>query len=173
MSIVARSIVDSSEKAIAYGERLLQGVTPAMAARFPSPGGKAIVTNHATFVYGHLALYPAKFLENAGRDFASVAMPQKYTDLFNAGVECKDDPSGTIYPPLEEVVANFKRAHATAFKVIAEMTDAEFAKAPAVERSRAFLPTLGALGSFYFLAHTMMHLGQVSAWRRCMGLPPA
>jgi hypothetical protein len=173
MSLIARSIIDAAEKSLAYGERLLKDVTPAMAARFPSPGGKPIVTNHASFVYGHLALYPAKFLENAGRDFKAVAMPQKYTDLFNAGVECKDDPAGTIYPPLEEIAANFKKSHTTLFKAMAEMTDADFARPPAMEKSRAFLPTMGALGSFYFLAHTMMHLGQVSAWRRCMGLPPA
>lgn len=173
MSLIARSIVDASTRCISNGEGLLKGITPAMFARFPSPGGKAITTNHPAFVYGHLALYPAKFMENAGRDPKPVAMPEAYTQLFNAGVECKDDAAGTIYPPMEEIVANFKKAHTDLFKVIAEMTDADFAKPPAHERSRAFMPTMAALTSFYFTGHTMLHLGQVSAWRRCMGLGPA
>ena len=173
MSIVARSIVDAAQRVIGNGENLLKGVTPEKFARFAAPGGAMVVSNHPSFVYGHLCLYPAKFLENAGKDASALAMPQRYTDVFNAGVECQDDPTGTIYPPMEEVVANFKRVHAELFKVMLEMTDADFAKPPAHERSRNFLPTLGALGSFYFLAHTMLHLGQVSPWRRCMGLGSA
>jgi hypothetical protein len=173
MSIVARSIVDASQRAVNYGEALLKGITPAMFARFPSPGGTPIVTNHPAFVYGHLCLYPAKFLENAGRDFKPLLMPQRYTDTCAAGVECKDDPTGTIFPPMEEIIANFKRVHAEAFKIIAEMTDEEFARPPALERSRGFMPTMGGLTTFYFMGHTMMHLGQVSAWRRCMGLGSA
>lgn len=173
MSLTARSIVDASSRVMSYSESLLKGVTPAMAAQFASPGGTPIVSNHATFVFGHLCLYPAKFLENAGRDFKALLMPQRYTDVFNAGVECKDDPTGTIYPPLEEVVANFKRVHQEAFKALSEMTEADLAKPPATERSRNFMPTLGALTTFYFLGHTMVHLGQVSAWRRMMGLGAA
>jgi hypothetical protein len=26
---------------------------------------------------------------------------------------------------------------------------------------------------FYLSGHVMSHLGQLSAWRRCLGLPPA
>ncbi len=173
MSLTARAIIDASTRALSYGEGMLKGVTPAMAARFAAPAGKPIVSNHATFVFGHLCLYPAKFLENAGRDFKPLLMPQRYTDAFNAGVECKDDPQGTIYPPLEEVVANFKRVHLEAFKALAEMTDADLAKPPALEKSRTFMPTMAALTTFYFMGHTMVHLGQVSAWRRMMGLGSA
>lgn len=173
MSLIASSIVAASTRVIANAEGLLKGVTPAIAARFGTSGGKPIVSNHASFVYGHLALYPAKFMENAGRDPKAFMMPQRYTDVFAAGVECKDDPTGTIYPPLEEIVANFKRSHAEVFKVISEMTDADFAKPPAIERSRAFMSTLAGLTIFYFTGHTMLHLGQVSAWRRLMGLGSA
>jgi hypothetical protein len=31
-------------------------------------------------------------------------------------------------------------------------------------------PTIGAVANFLLSAHHMMHLGQVSAWRRAVGL---
>lgn len=173
MGQIATTIVETSSKAVAYAERLLAGVTPAMFARFPVADGKAVATNHPCFVFGHLALYPAKFLENAGLDAASLAVPKRYTDVFSAGVECRDDADGTTYPAMEEVVAHFRKGHADLFARIREMDDAALAAPPALERARAFLPTLGAVGTFYFLGHTMMHLGQVSAWRRMMGLGAA
>jgi hypothetical protein len=33
--------------------------------------------------------------------------------------------------------------------------------------------TVGAFLTYILLAHPQSHLGQVSAWRRCMGLGPA
>ena len=43
----------------------------------------------------------------------------------------------------------------------------------ALGRSRELFPTLGAVVAFYLAGHVMNHLGQLSAWRRCIGLPPA
>ena len=34
-------------------------------------------------------------------------------------------------------------------------------------------PTVGAAINFYLTGHVMMHAGQISAWRRCMGMPAA
>jgi hypothetical protein len=34
-------------------------------------------------------------------------------------------------------------------------------------------PTLGSVHAFYCGGHIMMHLGQMSAWRRMMGLGSA
>jgi len=40
-------------------------------------------------------------------------------------------------------------------------------------RMTDLFPTLGSLQSFYCGGHIMMHLGQVSAWRRMMDLGAA
>jgi hypothetical protein len=34
-------------------------------------------------------------------------------------------------------------------------------------------PCIGAAFNFLLSGHVMVHMGQVSAWRRCMGLPAA
>ena len=44
---------------------------------------------------------------------------------------------------------------------------------PGEGRLRDMCPTIGAAVNFLMCAHTMVHLGQVSAWRRAVGLPPA
>jgi hypothetical protein len=38
---------------------------------------------------------------------------------------------------------------------------------------RDLFPTIGAAINFYLIGHVQVHLGQISAWRRGMGLPPA
>jgi hypothetical protein len=40
-------------------------------------------------------------------------------------------------------------------------------------RMTELFPTLGSLYNFYVGGHMMMHLGQISTWRRMMGLGAA
>ena len=49
-------IADSLAVSLAYGERLLAGVSGERFARFSTPGGVVIASNHPDFVYGHLSL---------------------------------------------------------------------------------------------------------------------
>ena len=50
------TVADSLDLCLGYTERLLKDVTPANFARFASPGGHVVESNHAAFVLGHLAL---------------------------------------------------------------------------------------------------------------------
>jgi hypothetical protein len=38
---------------------------------------------------------------------------------------------------------------------------------------KTLFPTVGAMLAFYMDGHVLMHMGQVSAWRRMQGMPPA
>ena len=40
-------------------------------------------------------------------------------------------------------------------------------------RMRELFPTIGAATGFYVGGHVMIHMGQISAWRRAMGLEAA
>jgi hypothetical protein len=52
--------------------------------------------------------------------------------------------------------------------------DATFEQAnPAEGRMKQLFPTLGSVQTFYCGGHMMMHLGQMSAWRRMQGLGSA
>ena len=42
---------------------------------------------------------------------------------------------------------------------------------PTAGRARELFPTIGAVVAFYLAGHVLNHLGQLSTWRRCIGLP--
>ena len=170
MGAFAESLIPPARMALGLSELLIKDVKPEIFARKPSVGGKVIQANHAAFNFGHLALYPARWLAALGLDGSKLAPPTGFEDLFAAGKECRDDPEGTIYPAMNAVMETFFSSHRAALEVIKGVDDAVFAKPNPREASRERLPTLGAAMIFYSSSHMMIHLGQVSTWRRCFGL---
>ena len=161
-----------------YGEVLLKGIAPEIAGRKPrfqtAEGLKVIDTNHPSFVFGHLALYPCRaWVMTGAGDGGSVQAPSAWNDLFAAGVECKDDVEGTIYPKLDELAAKFFSAQDAACAYVRTLDDAVFARENPNEKMRSRFPTVGTALTFLLAAHPMMHFGQISTWRRCYGLPSA
>jgi hypothetical protein len=165
---VATIIKGSNAHTMAYADRILAGISPEQFRRMP-PG---INTNSPAFNFGHLALYPERLLAMLGRE--DLARPdEKWEELFNAKAVCKDDPDGTIYPPMEQIVARFRDRHKVLMEVISETKDEVFAKPNPNEQMASRFPTIGVLANFLLTAHIMMHMGQTSTWRRVMGLPAA
>lgn len=178
MGQVAAMLVSGGKVSIGMAETMLKDIKPAQFARKPSfdctSGLKVIDTNHAAFVYGHLSVYPFRLLQIAGLDPTPAQNPAGFEDLFNAGKECRDDPSGTIYPPMDKITAHFFAAHRAALAAIENLSDAQCAAPnPREGRMREMFPTMGGMLMFLLTTHMLMHLGQISAWRRCMGLGSA
>lgn len=170
-------IADAAERSMGLAPKMLVGVTPQMFARKPhlQREGKQFVvdTNHPAFVYGHLALYPARLMTMMKMDSAPVATPEAYMELFKAGAPCQDDVEGTIYPKMDEIVAHFNKGYAAVVAAVRGLNDASLLEANPDEQRRQFFPTVGHAVVFMLNNHVMMHLGQVSAWRRCYGLSSA
>jgi hypothetical protein len=168
-------MIESSKRCYGYAEKLMAGIRPEQAARKPhfetSGALKVVDTNHPTFCFGHLALYPEKILSLVGVDPSSVATPANWTELFSAGKPCQDDTEGKIYPPFAEVSAAFLKHMNTVYAELAKVDDAVLNTPTNHERYRAFLPVTGMAVNFMLNAHIMMHAGQVSAWRRCFDMP--
>jgi len=173
MGTFSDTLADLTLFSCGYAELLLKGIDSKLAARKPSLGETVIDTNHPTFVFGHLALYPARIFAVTGADPKSVEVPPAWTDLFKAGVQCVDDPQGTRYPSLDAVVAHFMMSSKSAAGHLRTVPESTLSAANPNEQQRGRFPTVGTLLSFYTLGHNMMHLGQVSVWRRCFGLPSA
>jgi hypothetical protein len=174
MSGIGEILAAGATPGVLSARRLLSGVTPQNYARLAAPGGQVVQSNHAAFVFGHLALYPAKILSRLSRPGGATACPESWAALFEAGAECRDDPDGRIYPPLDALTARFFAGYETAAKAVATADDAVLLSPnPAEGRSREMFPTIGAVVAFYLGGHVMNHIGQLSAWRRCIGLPPA
>jgi len=156
-----------------YAERLLKDVPDHMYARKPTwgLGGKEIDTNHPAWVFGHLALYPPRIVQMLGGSVEPP--PAAFEPLFKNGAPCLDDPRGTVYPSMAAINAEFFRQTDAALAALAKATDKQLEAPTPDETARKHFPTVGEMCLFMLNNHVAMHLGQISAWRRCMGLPPA
>jgi len=171
---IGNMIAASCSFGLMYAERLLKDIAVEDFARFARPGGEVVNSNHPAFVFGHLSLYGPRIVENLGGDVSAVAAPESYPGLFSKDATCQDDPQGSIYPPRDAILDQFFTGYRAAESMLRETEDAKFvAENPVEGRLRELFPTTGAMHAFYVSGHFMSHLGQVSAWRRMMGLAAA
>lgn len=169
MGQVADIILASAKLTRMNAENLLKNINAAQFARLATSDGKPVQSNHPAFVYGHLSTYPVRIASMLGG--TPIPNPPKFDDLFSNGKPCLDDPTGTIYPSMEAIKAHFFAALDSSFAAVVKATDADLAKPnPAEGRFKELFPTVGDVTNFLLGPHQMLHLGQVSAWRRFMGL---
>ena len=87
---------------------------------------------------------------------------------------CQDDPDGKIYPEMDEITGFFFEAYRAAVDQLRKADDQVLGLPnPSAGRMAQMFPTVGSMLAFYSGGHLMMHMGQMSAWRRMMGLGPA
>jgi len=165
-------IADSLQLSVGYAERLLKGVPADKFARFASVGGVVVDSNHPAFICGHLALYAPKILHQVGAPAPSV--PDHFELRFSKDAKCVDDPDLDLYPPMDEIVSFFLEGHRMVSGALRSTPDETFQRPnPAEGRMKELFPTIGSVQTFYCGGHMMMHLGQMSAWRRMEGLGAA
>lgn len=171
---LGNTIADSLQLSLSYADRLLQGIEASRFARFASPGGQAIESNHPAFVLSHLCIYAPRIISQLGRDDLSVTVPERIQSSGSKDAQCVDDPDGTIYAPMHEIVETFQRGYGNAMTTLRESSDETLQQPnPTEGRMSELFPTIGSMHTFYVGGHMMMHLGQLSAWRRMQGMGPA
>jgi len=173
MGVFAESLAWAAARTRAYAERLLKGIEAGSFARRARVGGVTVESNHPAFVFGHLSLYPARVMRICGLDARGVEPPAGFEELFRNGVPCVDDPEGRVYPAMERITRAYFDGTDGVLRAIGGLEDAAFARVNPDERYRELFPTVGQAAVFLLNNHAAMHLGQVSVWRRCMGLGPA
>jgi hypothetical protein len=173
MPNIGPMIAASARLGLGYAERLLKDVTPEKFARYAIIGDTAIESNHPAFIYGHLSLYAPRVIEQLGGDASKFAPSTKFNELFSKDAKCVDDPDGSIYPPMDEVTSALLGGYRAAADALEAAEDDVFTIENPNEAMRAKFPTKGAMHAFYVGGHFMLHMGQMSAWRRAMGLGPA
>ena len=174
MGQVGKSIAQAGAMTVVYGEGLLKDLKKETFARKPVANGKTIDCNHPAWVYGHLALYASRVCEWAGIPKGPTEIPEGWEALFKNGTPSTDDAVGNIFPPMETITSHFINGHKYVLSKLPEIDDAVFAKPnPLTGRMAEMTPSLGGVIAFLMTGHPMSHLGQVSTWRRCMGLGSA
>lgn len=165
-------IADSLGISLNYAERLLKDVAPDRFGRLASPGGTPIDSNHPAFIYGHLSLYAPKVLVQIGHP--APVVPEGFELAFSKDASCRDDPDGDLYPQMDEVLEFFREGYRMATAGLRSVSDELLDRPnPAEGRMRDLFPTIGSVQAFYCGGHMMLHMGQMSAWRRMEGLGPA
>ena len=83
-------------------------------------------------------------------------------------------PSGDAseYPSKAELLSQLKAQHERVAEAVSNADPETFTKEPA-EEMRSYFPKVGDLIDYMLTAHEGTHIGQISAWRRAMGLAPS
>lgn len=157
-----RFLADNLQKTIAYGLELAKEIP---ADKFTNQPNENM--NHPAWTYGHLALYPERGLKLIGRDDLAEEN-EPWNELFKAGSEC--DPDGSKYPAKDEIIERFKARHELIGELIPSVPDSVYDAPLPMKEMADFFPKIGHALHFLFANHLMMHLGQVSTWRRAMGM---
>jgi hypothetical protein len=174
----AHNIIAGAKRVAQYAQLMLKDIDPATAAAKPSGRANVIIdTNTPTFVFGHLAIYPARVLSLLGRpdaEISAIKVSEQWENFFKAGAPCEDDANNSLYPSLALLSQHFFHAHDQAMRALEHPgTDARLLEPFPDPARREVFPLVGAAINFLMVGHPMVHLGQVSTWRRCMGLKSA
>lgn len=171
---LGNTIADSLQLSLGYADRLTKELPSDNFARFATPGDQTIESNHPAFIFGHLCLYAPRIITQLGRDDLAVTVPELFETSCSKDAKCVDDPNGDIYPSMDETLELFKAGYTNASTALREAADDLLQQEnPAGGRMTELFPTLGSMHAFYVGGHMMMHLGQLSAWRRMQSMGPA
>lgn len=151
-----------------YAGKLLDGIADEQMVTQPVVDGHTI-PNHPAWVIGHLASTSADF----GAKLLGVESirPEGWGDILGGTSTPVTD--ATVYPDKQTLIDKLTEAHAYISEAFLAADDARLAEPNFVERLAPVFPTIGDMITFLLTSHETTHLGQLSAWRRAVGLPSA
>jgi hypothetical protein len=76
------------------------------------------------------------------------------------------------YPSKQELIQTFEAAFRHAADLYEKTSIQDLGKPQTLGFFETALPTVGDMATFLLVAHTNLHLGQLSAWRRATGKAP-
>jgi len=94
----------------------------------------------------------------------------EWSALFNPGSKLTAVRGN--YPSRDELVQSLEERFETARKLAAAATPEQVSAPTPNPRLKDKLPRVGDVITLLLTGHLGMHLGQLSAWRRMIGLPP-
>ena len=158
----ADAILRSFRMNMAYCRALLADVPASDMAAQPVAG-----MNHAAWIAGHLA---HSFQAIGGELGMPPWLPDGWAPLFGTGSRAL--PDAGAYPDKAVLIEALEDGAGRLVDRLESAGDSELARPLPDERYRHVFPTLGAAVLHVLIAHAAVHLGQLSAWRRALRLPP-
>ncbi|MCC7147449.1 MAG: DinB family protein [Phycisphaeraceae bacterium] len=159
MSTVIDGILKGWDENLEYARQLIKDVPAARMTHQPQAG-----MTHPAWVLAHLGAYhPVMLAMIHGERFAD---PKDHRYGFNS--TAVDDPQA--YPAKEELLASFEKYHGLIGQALREDGDAAMELPTTLARWKEKMPRNGHVLPDLMLVHESIHLGQISAWRRVLGL---
>lgn len=168
MNINLDAIIKQYDFNLAYAKELVRDLSNEQMTIVPSAGFE----NHPAFTLGHLVSGSAMLLEDMG---AAFEMRNDWVEIFaRKGPRDQTRPDNVVskYPTKELLLTALEAEHTKVKERLKAMTE-ENLMANVKWHFDKIMPTLLDLIYFMCITHEAMHLGQLSAWRRAMGLPSA
>ncbi len=151
-----------------YAKHLVKDVPEDKMAFKPGPG----LDNHPAWTLGHLAVSVGNLVKNLSGDFD---LPEQWKNLFartGPGDPTLPEPDAAAYPNKEDLLKELNRQHEKLITILLKIDSVRLEK-EFEWRFAAYFPTFHDRIMFVCANHYAMHLGQLAAWRRAMGLPSA
>ena len=162
------TLISSYQFNLKYAHELVADLDETMMTTSPGKGFE----NHPAFTMGHLVTAAALTVKYLG---GSYELKPGWEELFRRkgpGDARLPEINSDLYPKKEELLAELSKKHRQVEDLILKLDEIRF-KETAQWRFEDHLPTMGDLLYFMCISHENMHLGQLAAWRRAMGLPSA
>ncbi len=156
-----KSLVHNYDFDLSYLKMLLDDIPEEQMCR--QPGG---MVNHPAWTLPHLV---------TGSEFAAKllglesSMPEDWWTKYGRGSEPVDEASA--YPSKAEAMTALEKQHARVSEALEGVDPALLDETMPNEEFRQIMPTIGDGLMFLLGTHEAGHLGQITAWRRAMGLP--
>lgn len=171
--MIGNMISESLQISLRYAEKLAEDVPAGDFGKLARVDGHPIDSNNPAFVYGHLSIYSPRIITELGGDASAYAIDENWDELFSPKAKCQDDPECKIYPDKDVLVKRLVDSYHAAMEILRATDDSKFAEPNPNEVMRSRFETIGGMHAFYCGGHMMIHMGQISAWRRMMGLGSA
>jgi hypothetical protein len=145
-----------------YCRNLVADLADERLAEQPAAG-----VNHPAWVLGHLAWTADRGLVLLG---AAETLPAEWAPLFGRG--STPTASRAAYPSKNELVRAVEHGYQQLRERAASASREQLSQPTTIALAKETLPTLNELVAFLMTGHMGGHLGQISMWRRLIGLAP-
>ena len=163
MSNMIKGLVSAWQKNLDYAQRLVADLSPEQMIQ--QPVADQAPMNHPAWVLSHLNVYLPII--------QSIIRSEEFEDPkgHQFGMQSKPELDAGLYATKEALLNEFKSGHEAVTQLLSAADDSVFDNEVMLPRWREPLPTAGDALPYLMLLHENTHLGQLSAWRRVLGLP--
>jgi len=164
MSYALQGLIFAFRKNLDYGTRLVADLSDAQMIQQPLSNLPA-PANHPAWVLSHLNVYlPIMECLIRGQTFSD---PKGH----RFGMTSEPESEASIYAPRKVLVDEFVMGHQRVIDLLEASDESVLARPVTLERWKPTMPVNGIVLPYLMLNHENGHLGQLSTWRRVLGLP--